>query len=103
VRCAAHRAKPSDDRRGNSGERGYGRQWQIRRGLFLQRYPLCGMRPGNRAPVMSSCAELGRRSVAVCVDHVQPHRNDHALFWDEAGNWQSLCASCHAAKTASGL
>jgi len=102
TRCAAHTYKPIDDRRANSGARGYDRQWQIRRGLFLQRYPLCGMRPDGRAPVMSACAEHGRRTVATLVDHVDPHRGDRAKFWNERENWQSLCASCHAAKTRAG-
>jgi 5-methylcytosine-specific restriction protein A len=37
------------------------------------------------------------------VDHVIPHKGDRALFWDEANNWQALCARCHALKTNAGL
>ena len=39
---------------------------------------------------------------ATVVDHIVPHRGDHALFWDEQ-NWQPLCKSCHDKKTGGGL
>jgi 5-methylcytosine-specific restriction protein A len=51
---------------------------------------------------MSTCHEERRVTVATLVDHVVPHRGDPALFWD-VENWQSLCATCHARKTAAGL
>ena len=35
------------------------------------------------------------------VDHVKPHRGDWALFAD-LDNLQTLCQSCHSAKTARG-
>lgn len=37
---------------------------------------------------------------ATDLDHIEPHRGDMTLFWDH-DNWQSLCHSCHSAKTAS--
>ena len=49
------------------------------------------------------CYEANTPTPAYCVDHVVPHHDDPALFWDETGNWQSLCAACHAAKTRRGL
>lgn len=52
---------------------------------------------------MSQCHAEGRVTVATVVDHVVPHRSDTTLFWDEHGNWQSLCAACHARKTTAGL
>jgi 5-methylcytosine-specific restriction protein A len=61
------------------------------------------MRPGGRVPVLSECYRLGRYSLAVQVDHVIPHKGDPVLFWDELENWQSLCASCGARKSALGL
>lgn len=33
------------------------------------------------------------------VDHIRPHRGDYRLFMDEA-NLQTLCETCHSAKTA---
>lgn len=61
------------------------------------------MRPNGLPPVMSQCYEQGRTTPAYQVDHVVPHKGNQALFWDEQGNWQSLCASCGSAKSAAGL
>ena len=89
--------------RGSSRERGYTRRWEKRAALFKARHPLCGMRPDGRPPVLSRCYDAHRVTPATEVDHVIPHRGDAGLFWDELNNWQSLCASCHARKTAAGL
>jgi len=61
------------------------------------------MRPGGLAPVYSRCFEEGRTTIATQTDHVIPHAGDDALFWNESGNWQSLCLQCHRRKTAAGL
>jgi Restriction endonuclease len=60
------------------------------------------MRPGGLAPVMSVCWDTKRATPADVVDHVEPHKGDASLFWDELGNWQALCYSCHSRKTAAG-
>ena len=99
--CAAH-ARQQEQQRGTAAARGYTAPWAKRAALFRRLYPLCGQRPGNLAPVMSQCHDEGRVTIATQVDHVIPHRGDLALFWDELGNWQSLCAACHSRKTASG-
>lgn len=65
-----------------------GSRWQKARRAFLAGHPLC-----------VACKAAGRVVVASVVDHVIPHRGDAALFWD-VHNWQALCASCHARKTA---
>ena len=57
------------------------------------------MRPRAVPPVMSQCFALNRATPATLTDHVVPHRGDPRLFWDE-GNWQALCGTCHAIKTA---
>jgi 5-methylcytosine-specific restriction protein A len=101
-RCAAHE-RHREERRGTAAERGYGSRWQRRARLFKTRYPLCGMRPGDRPAVMSRCYEAGLVTAAYQVDHVEPHRGDEELFWDEENNWQSLCRSCGAAKSRAGL
>ena len=61
------------------------RRWRRRSKQFLQENPLCRM-----------CQEIGRTRLAQLVDHIVPHGGDEGLFWDETGNWQSLCATCHS-------
>jgi len=100
--CALHE-RERQRFRGSQRQRGYTRRWERRAALFKRRYPLCGQRPGDVAPVMSRCHDEGRVTVATLVDHVVPHRGDIDLFWDELHNWQSLCAACHARKTTAGL
>ena len=100
-RCLEH-AKQIDQRRGTSADRGYGRAWQKAAAAFKVRNPLCGMRDGHAAPVMSRCHEQGITTAAYQVDHVIPHRGDRALF-DNQANWQSLCRSCGSAKSRAGL
>jgi 5-methylcytosine-specific restriction protein A len=84
-------------------ERGYSTEWDKRSAHFKKRFPMCGMRPNNQAPVMSACYAENRISPAEETDHVIPHRGDQRLFWDEAGNWQALCRPCHRRKTKAGL
>lgn len=100
-RCPAHR-RQQDQRRGSARARGYSARWERRARAFKGSYPLCGMRPCGKPPVMSQCRDEGRVTAAAHVDHVIPHRGDDALFWDE-DNWQSLCAACHSRKTRAGL
>ena len=89
--------------RTSSRDRGYTHRWDLRAALFRTHYPLCGQRPNGQRPVMSRCYEERRVTVATQVDHVVPHRGDPVLFWDEDGNWQSLCAACGARKSRAGL
>jgi 5-methylcytosine-specific restriction enzyme A len=101
-RCPAHqRAKHAEPR--TAVQRGYTTRWQTRSARFRARYPLCGMRPGGRPPIMSQCFDEGRATLAQHVDHVVPHKGDKRLFWAELENWQSLCPACHTRKTAAGL
>lgn len=97
-RCHAHTIA-----RQSRQARGYTARWVRRAAAFRARFPLCGMRPEGRPPVMSRCFDEGRTTIATQVDHVIPHGGDHALLWDEIGNWQSLCSECHARKTRAGL
>ena len=96
-------ARALDLARGSSNARGYVDRWRRRAARFRASFPLCGMRPNGRPPVMSACYDAGRVTIASAVDHVVPHKGDPALFWDELENWQSLCAACHARKSAAGL
>ena len=61
------------------------RRWRRESRRFLQAHPLCRM-----------CEQIGKTTLATVVDHITPHRGDEELFWDEAGNWQGLCATCHS-------
>jgi len=101
-RCALH-SRQVQKARGTSTQRGYGYRWQVRAARFLTQFPLCGMRYNGLPPVMSQCRDEHRLTEATQVDHVVPHRGDQALFWDELGNWQALCASCGAKKSKAGL
>ena len=100
--CRAH-ANEREHRRGTAKERGYTARWKRRAKSFRERHPLCGQRPGGLAPVGSRCYDTHTVTLGVLVDHVVPHRGDQSLFWDELNNWQTLCASCHSAKTIAGL
>lgn len=60
--------------------------WATRRARHLLAEPWC-----------RACAAKGLRVLATDVDHVQPHRGNVELFLH--GELQSLCHSCHAAKT----
>jgi len=101
-RCPVH-ARAVDRERGSRQSRGYGNRWARRSLLFRRRYPLCGMRPGARPPVMSRCYDERRTTLADVVDHVTPHKGNAGLFWDELENWQSLCAACHSRKSSAGF
>lgn len=92
-----------DTQRGSSHARGYTSSWHVRARRFRSAHPFCGDRPGGRPPVFSRCRDEGRYTLAEVVDHIEPHRGNPALFWDEDRNWQSLCYSCHARKTQAGL
>jgi 5-methylcytosine-specific restriction protein A len=90
-RCPQHaQATRQHYKRHYSGTRGlnYGRRWQKVRLLFLQQHPLCVL-----------CEAEHMVEPATDVDHIQPHRGDYALFWDES-NWQPLCKRHHSEKTA---
>ena len=101
-KCATHAAE-ADHARGSRRARGYRNRWARAAARFRARYPLCGMRPNGQPPVMSRCFDERRIALAYQVDHVVPHRGDPDLFWDELNNWQSLCATCGARKSAAGL
>lgn len=74
--------------RESSNERGYTARWRKARDGWLRSHPLC-----------VHCEQQGRVRAANEVDHIQPHKGDIVLFWDNT-NWQSLCKPCHSLKTA---
>lgn len=71
------------DTRKSSSKRGYGSRWQRYRANYLRANPLC-----------VDHQRLGATVQATVVDHIEPHRGDHRLFW-KPENHQALCADCH--------
>ena len=72
-------------KRGSAGQYSHlytTRKWRAFRADFLRRNPLCVM-----------CQKQGRVTVAMVVDHIEPHKGDMALFW--SGPFQALCKQCH--------
>ena len=51
----------------------------------------------SKQPLCARCANNGKVTAALHVDHVFPHRRDPSAF--KINIFQSLCASCHTAKT----
>jgi 5-methylcytosine-specific restriction protein A len=85
--------------RQNSYRRGYTKAWSAYAKTWKQAHPLCGERADGRLHAAHSrCVRDGRTSAVAVTDHITPHRGNPALFWDES-NHQSLCASCHNAKS----
>lgn len=64
-----------------NGTRCYGYDWEQARARFLVLNPIC------------SFPRCGQPSTV--VDHIEPHRGDPVLFWDER-NWQATCETCHS-------
>jgi len=62
--------------------------WRKFRKSFLAAHPLCVM-----------CEAKGLVVAAKIADHIEPHRENPNLFFDEK-NVQALCRQCHGAKSA---
>ena len=84
--CDEHKVLHVSDR-ANSCRRGYDSRWRVARNRFLKVNPFC-----------VKCNAQGKLIKATVVDHINPHRGDKNLFWDES-NWQALCKRCHDSKT----
>ena len=59
-------------------QRGYDSKWDRARRAFLAAHPFC-----------AACEQRGKLHPATVVDHIEPHRGDHKLFWRRS-NWQPL-------------
>jgi len=77
-----------DRMRGSAASRGYDSRWRKARKRYLTENPLC-----------MECERDGKLTAANVVDHIEAHKGNMTLFWDES-NWQSLCKTCHDSKTA---
>ena len=73
--------------RGSAAKRGYGARWQRLRKIALAR----------DGEICVKCLANGRVSRATHVDHIKAKATGGT---DDLSNLQSLCAECHAEKTA---
>jgi len=80
---ATKRQRVRNRSRPSANQRGYSNQWRIASKAYLAM-------PENRY-----CAVCGK--LAQAVDHIKPHKGNHALFWDKA-NWRPICISCNSRK-----
>ncbi len=64
-------------------------RWRKKRLEQLSLFPLCKL-----------CEENGIVEVASIADHLTDHHGSEEVFW--ASELQSLCASCHNSKSATG-
>jgi len=63
-------------------------RWRKLRAAYIARHPLCEI-----------CFKLDQIKEARVVDHVEPHRGNEQLFYDN-DNLMALCVPCHNRKTA---
>lgn len=102
--CAVHkRVAPgsfADRERGSRQDRGYGADWDKRRKRILERDGyLC--QEHKRQGILKA---VGDTPFSAYVDHIKPKAECRALGWtqeqiDDDTNLQTLCRSCHTAKT----
>lgn len=71
--------RDQDRRRPKAIQAMYGADWRVARAIYLASHPLC-----------IECQTEGRMTPSTVVDHIQPHKGDYALFWDQ-GNWRAVC------------
>jgi 5-methylcytosine-specific restriction enzyme A len=87
AKSSAEVKRELDRQRPSAARRGYDSRWRRARSLYLAEHPWC-----------ARCLDEGRLTPATVVDHVEPHRGDERLFWDQ-DQWQALCKQHHDAKT----
>jgi 5-methylcytosine-specific restriction protein A len=104
-RCAKHPRKAAsgsfaDRERGSRHDRGYGTDWDKKRKKILKRD--CGLcQECKRNGILKA---VGDKPFSAYVDHIKPKAECRALGWtqeqiDDDSNLQTLCRSCHTAKT----
>jgi 5-methylcytosine-specific restriction protein A len=94
ISCAPRHARSVqaiyEHTRPQAHERGYDSKWKRARKAFIRAHPVC------RDPYQR---HVGTVEPTAQVDHIVPHKGDRALFWNRR-NWQPLCTSCGAYKSA---
>ena len=69
--------------------------WRKSTTAWLQRYPVCVLCLCRGHINQGSIDDTLVRGRTLIVDHIEAHRGDDNLFWDQ-GNWQTLCRTpCH--------
>ena len=79
AKSSAEVKRELDRQRPSAARRGYDGRWRRARSRYLAGHPWC-----------VRCLVEGRLTPATVVDHVEPHRGDERLFWDQ-DQWQVLC------------
>jgi 5-methylcytosine-specific restriction enzyme A len=69
-----------DANRPSARNRGYTREWEKERAVYLKANPQCRHANCNQP--------------ATVVDHIMAHKGNQTLFWNRA-NWQPLCTKHH--------
>ena len=87
--CDEHKPPPREDNRPGARQRGYNRQWEKARRIYLHSHPWCEC---------EECKASKKPRRAEVVDHIKPHRGDMFLFWDKS-NWRAMAKACHDSKT----
>ena len=87
AKSSAEVKRELDRQRPSAARRGYDGRWRRARSRYLAEHPWC-----------ARCLVEGRLTPATVVDHMEPHRGDERLFWDQ-DQWQVLCKQHHDAKT----
>src|SRR5688572_20756399 len=88
-RCVVHATEfRRPQLRFQQGPVNYGRAWKTARAIYLREHPWC-----------VDCLTENKQIPATELDHKIPHRGDVEQFWNRE-QWQGLCRSHHAAKTA---
>ena len=98
--CATQDARTYGHMRGTPSQRGYGADWRAFRSVWLREHPLCGDRHDGHSTQHSQCRAEGRITAASHVDHIIPLQGATDETRLDPHAVQSLCRSCHSAKTA---
>lgn len=70
------------------------RAWREASAAWLQRYPICVLCLARGKVNERASEDTCTQQRTLVVDHVEPHRGNEQLFWDQS-NWETLCRLCH--------
>lgn len=68
--------------------------WQKASAAWIKEHPFCALclvrGRVNECAIQDTCT----KQRTLVVDHIEPHRGNMDLFWDQ-DNWETLCRLCH--------